>query len=637
MAVNARMGANLIAGGATFRVWAPNAHRVSVRGSFNNWADLPLAPIANGHWAVSVPGVVEGDQYKFFVIGTGSTGFKRDPYARAIADTPPWPSSNCTITQPDTFPWHDARYRPPAFNDVVLYQLHVGSFSATDAQGADVRRERPARFLDVIFRLEHLAELGVNAIQVLPIQEFSTPRSLGYNDSDYFSPEMDYGVDTDDPEFPRYLRQANALLTARGGTPYDARDLGGQPKQLMALIDLCHVCGIGVILDVVYNHAGGGLDDESLYYFDRQPRGDDNRSLYFTDQGWAGGKVFAYWRDEVRRFLIDNALFFIDEYHVDGFRFDEVTVIDRFGGWSFAQEITTALRQRKPEALLIAEYWADQRSVLRSTADGGAGFDAVVASGLRQAIRGVIEQTAHGATTRVNLDGLRDALIPSLDQAWRAVQHLENQDVVRIDNTTDRQPRVPALADASNSRSWYARSRSRVANGLLLTAPGIPMFFMGQELLEEKYWSDSPNFFENSLIWWDGLNSDAAMRDHLHFVRDLIGVRQRLPALRGDGINVFHTHSDNRVLAFHRWLDGWDEDVVVVINLREETWWQYQLGFPIAGDWTEVVNSDVYDNWVNPGAAGNGGRITATGPPMHGLPASARIVIPANSILVFAP
>lgn len=632
----ALMGANLVVDGATFRVWAPNAQGVSVRGSFNDWADLPLTPMGNGHWVAFVPGVQERDQYKFFVTGTGSAGFKRDPYAREIADTPPWPSSNCTITRPDAFPWHDQHFRPPAFNDVVLYQLHVGSFYATDAQGVDRRRDRPARFLDVLFRLEHLAELGVNAIQVLPIQEFSTPRSLGYNDSDYFSPEMDYSVSTDDPDFARYLSQVNALLAARGLAPYQRADLDGQAKQLMGLVDVCHAYGIAVILDVVYNHAGGGLDDESLYYFDRQPRGDDNRSLYFTDQGWAGGKVFAYWNQEVRRFLTDNALFFIDEYHVDGFRFDEVTVIDRFGGWPFAQEITDALRRRKPEALLIAEYWADQQSVLRSTTEGGAGFDAVVASGLRQAIRGVIEQAAHGASAAVTLDGLRDALNPAFDHAWRAVQHLENQDVVRIDNTTDRQPRVPALADASNSRSWFARSRSRVANGLLLTAPGIPMLFMGQEFLEDKYWSDSPNFFADSLISWDGLTSDAAMRDHLRFARDLIALRSRLPALCGDRINVFHMHNDNRVLAFHRWLDNAGRDVVVVMNLREDTWWDYELGFPVAGEWIEAFNSDVYDNWVNPAVAGNGGRVSATGPSMHGLPASARIIIPANSILVFA-
>ena len=118
----------------------------------------------------------------------------------------------------------------------------------------------------------------------------------------------------------------------------------------MALIDICHVYGIAVVFDLVYNHAGGDFGQESMYFLDLQPTGDNNRSLYFTDQGWAGGLVFAYWKREVRQFLIDNARFFFNEYHVDGFRFDEVTVIDRYGGWEFLQHLTDTLRQRKPEA-----------------------------------------------------------------------------------------------------------------------------------------------------------------------------------------------------------------------------------------------------------------------------------------------
>src|SRR6185295_12410752 len=164
-----------------------------------------------------------------------------------------------------------------------------------------------------------------------------------------------------------------------------------------------HVYGIAVIFDVVYNHAGGDFGDESIYFLDRQQHGDNNRSLYFTSQGWAGGLVFAYWEREVREFLIDNAGFFLDEYHVDGFRFDEVTVIDRFGGWSFLQDITDSLRYKKPQAILIAEYWADQSAVLRPRSDSGAGFDAVVASGLRGALRATLEEVAHGRDARVDL------------------------------------------------------------------------------------------------------------------------------------------------------------------------------------------------------------------------------------------
>jgi len=173
-----------------------------------------------------------------------------------------------------------------------------------------------------------------------------------------------------------------------------------------------------------------------------------------------------------------------------------------------------------------------------------------------------------------------------------------------------------------------------VATALLLTAPGIPMLFMGQEILEDKPWSDTPS--AATLVWWDGLAADRAMRDQLRCTGDLVRLRRAEPALRGEPINVFHVHDDNRVLAFHRWLDGVGRDVVVVASLNEATLYGYQLGFPGGGRWREVFNSDVYDNFVNPQAAGNGGQIDADGPSLHGLPASAAIVIPANAVLVFA-
>ena len=162
------------------------------------------------------------------------------------------------------------------------------------------------------------------------------------------------------------------------------------------------------------------------------------------------------------------------------------------------------------------------------------------------------------------------------------------------------------------------------------------MLFMGQEFLEDKYWSDSPDFFADCLIWWDGLGSDRGMQDHMRFTRELIAIRRNYPAFGSDRINVFHIHDDNRVLAFHRWTDGIGGDVVVLASLREETWWAYEIGFPHPGKWLEVFNSDVYDGWVNPAAAGNGGAIEAAATPRHGMPASASVVIPANSILVFA-
>ena len=635
-ASRAPMGANLVEWGATFRVWDPAAASVSVRGNFNGWTDHLLDRSDAGFWSTFIPGVKEGDRYKFLVAGPGSTGYKRDPFARALTREPQFPHSNCIVTQPRSFPWHDAGYRPPAFHEIVLYQMHVGAFYAADEQGNDIRRSRPGRFLDVLFKVDHLVALGINVVQLMPVQEFATMRSLGYNGLDYFSPEMDYTIDPIAPDFGRYLEQANKLLARKGLPAFGPTDLDCQTKQLMALIDLLHVHGIAVILDVVYNHAGGGFDDESIYFHDRQVMGDNNRSLYFTDRGWAGGLVFVYWKSELRQFLIDNAGFLLDEYHVDGFRCDEVTVIDRFGGWSFLQDLTATLQYRKPQAVLIAEYWADQSSVLRARADSGAGFDAVLSSGLRDAIRATLAEMTRGSSAQIDLDRVANALNPAFDRAWRTVQHLENHDIVRVNNESDREPRVPAAADPSNARSWYARSRSRVANGLLLTAPGIPMLFMGQEFLEDKFWSDSPDYFADSLIWWDGSRSDRAMRDHLTFVQDLIRLRRRLPALTGERINVFHVHNDNRIIAFHRWLDGAGADVVVVASCSERIAWSYSLGFPRRGTWREIFNSDAYENFPNTNVVGNQGRIEVQGPALHGFSASASIVIPANAIVIFA-
>lgn len=631
------MGATLVPGGCTFRVWAPRASEVYVSGTHNGFArtdeSCRLVKSPEGIWGGFVPGLKEGDEYKFFVVGpTGLEGYKRDPRARELS-TPSW---NCVIRDPRRYPWHDAGFRPPPFEDLVVYQLHVGSFYAVDAAGNDMRRGRVAKFLDLLDRVEYLAELGVTAVQLLPIVEFPTAFSLGYNGVDYFSPEFEYGVP--DAQLGRYLDRANVLLAARGRAPVSAADLEGAANQLRLLVDVLHVYGMAVIFDVVYNHAGGDFGDESLYFFDRLPYGNFNDSLYFTDREWAGGLGFAYWNAAVRQFLIDNALSFLAEFHVDGFRYDEVSVIDNFGGWSFCQDLTGTVRFAKPSAAQIAEFWnPGQDSAVRPSVFGGAGFDMVWHAGLRQSVRGAIAGAAGGRDAPVNLDAVRDTLLPpgGFDGAWRTVQMLEDHDGLLVNHEPkDQRPRIAKVSHWDDPRSWYARSRSRVATGILLTGPGVPMLFMGQEFLEDKMWSDSP-FDNDHRIWWSGLSSDRAMSDHLRFTRELIALRRRLPALRRGRINVFHVHNGNRVIAFHRWLEGSGDDVVVVATLSEATHYGYRLGFPRDGRWTEAFNSDVYDNWVNPLVAGNGSGVFAGGPSMHDLPASAEVVVPANGFVVF--
>lgn len=621
------MGGTLVPGGAMFRVWAPRATAVHVSGDFNGWtqdAGSALAAIGGGHWAAFIPNLKDGDQYLFHVTGPGSSGYKRDPRARLLTFDPAFPNANCVLRDPGDFPWRCQRFVPPAFNDLVIYELHVGSYDLAPGN-------QDGSFFDVILRIPYLAALGVNAIELMPIAEFPTSFSLGYNDTDLFSPENRFGAD-DEAELETYLAQTNVILKNAGQTPYETSAiLRGADNQLRALIDICHVHGVAVIFDVVYNHGGGDFDDHSMWFLDRMPEGDNNDSLYFTSQGWAGGLVFAYWNDGVRQTLIDNAKFFLEEYRIDGLRFDEVSVMDRYGGWSTCQDLTATLRAEKPEAIQIAEYWPVNPWVVKSPAEGGAGFDATWNDTIRDSVRGAITSAAAGAAASVSMQGIANAIAgAALQNRWRAVQSVENHDIVYA----GRAPRIPALADSSNPRSWYARSRSRLAMALVLTAPGIPMLFMGQEILEDKQWSDTPS--PATAIWWAGLATDKAMSDFLRFTQDLIGIRRNLPALRAEGCAIIHVSDDNRVLAFQRWIDGFGEDVIVVCSFRETTWYGYSLGFPAPGRWREVFNSDAYDNFPNPQTAGNGGAITAGGPAMHGLPTSAALTIPANGLLIFA-
>ena len=634
------MGANLLPSGigATFKLWAPSARNVDLLWQYSKtdnhqWQPEKRAALKRigNVWAGFVPRLTSGARYMFYVVGPedGTEGLKRDPFARDLSDDPMWPNCQCLLYNPTAFPWHDTAWKPPAFHELSIYQLHIGTWRIPSGR-------HHGTFLDIIDQLPYLKSLHINAIQPLPVVEFPTMFSLGYNGLDYFSPETDYGIHNDDPELPYYLNRINQLLQGMDPNynPYELQDIKGTANQFRMMVDMCHVFGIAVLMDVVYNHAGGGFDSKSIYFLDRQPYGDLNDSLYFTDRGWAGGLVFAYWKDEVKQFLIENALYYLQECHCDGFRYDEVSVIKNEGGehgWRFCQYITDTCHHVKPEAIHIAEHWPVEQATVTQTQQGGAGFDATQNDGLRDSVRHAIAQAAAGASSFVDMASIAlNIQSPVLSDSWRAVQCVENHDIVY----KGREARIAALSDSSNSRSWYARSRSRVAMGLSATAMGISHLFMGQEILEDKPWSDKPG--DVFSIWWQGLEQDKSMADFLTFSQALYKVRTQQAALRASGLNVFHVHNDNRIIAFHRWVEGEGKDVVVVASLNESTFWDYELGFPKQGYWQEVFNSDYYDHYPNPMIAGNNGGVNVNGRPLHGLCGSAHIVIPANSVVIFA-
>ena len=180
----------------------------------------------------------DGDLYRFYVVGTGGEGFKRDPYAREL-EFNGYPDCNCIVRNPADYPWHDAGFRPPAFSDLIIYQFHIGVFYAKDDAGKDIRPRRVCKILDVVDRIEYFADLGVNAVMPLPFQEYQGENSLGYNGTDLFSPEMDYSVAAADLE--PYLARVNRLLAAKGvasahgGATHRADQLSSRPSSTCAI------------------------------------------------------------------------------------------------------------------------------------------------------------------------------------------------------------------------------------------------------------------------------------------------------------------------------------------------------------------------------------------------------------------
>lgn len=640
---NTAMGATVADGGVTFRVFAPAAREMYVLTGPSLAAAqaegfAPAAPdqlfnLGDNTWGAFIAGMRDGDPYRFWVVGKAGAGLKRDPRARELGVNPPYPNCDCVVRSPDAFPWHDEGFHSPAFNDYIVYQLHVGSFYRVDASGKD-ERENIGRFLDILDRVDHLLQLNISAVQLLPIQEFPTKTSKGYNNLDFYSPEMAYQV-TDAGDRARFLTTANTLLARHGQPPLTAEQLTPGPNQLKCLIDILHLNGIAVFFDLVYNHGGsfGGFDSQCINYFDLQSTTDENLSLYFTSQGYVGGLVFAYWNRDIRQFLIDNAVFCLNEYHIDGIRYDQVSDMEGFGGGQCCRDMTGTVRFVKPQAIQIAEYWDSDRAHGVTPVPGGLGYDAEWGDQLRDKMRSVLGQMAGGQNASVTFENLRASFDTpqGFSAAWRVVTCLENHDIVK--NGADR--RIPALADSADSRSWYARSRSRVAMGILMAARGIPMLFMGQEFLEDHQWDDDVRDFPNLLINWSGLAGRKTMQDYLQFARDLIGLRRRHAGLRGEELHVSTANDFTRMLAIHRWIEGVSADVLFVFNMQEFNRFGYRIGFPGGGAWREVFNSDYYDEMPNPTIAGNGGGVFANGEAWDGMPTSAEITIPANGFVVF--
>jgi 1,4-alpha-glucan branching enzyme len=581
------MGAMPYAEGTTFRVWAPDADAVHVAGPFNAWSpgSAPLTAEGDGNWSLDVRGLGAGDRYKY-VVDTGTQlNWRADPRSRQVTSS----VGDSVIVDPDAFAW-TGQFFTPQWNDTVHYEMHIGTFN-------DLPGGAPGSFGSALQRLDHLQSLGVNMIALMPINEFPGEFSWGYNPAHPFAPETAYG---DVEDVKRFVQAA-------------------------------HDRGIGVTLDVLYNHLGP--NDIPHWQFDGSFPGRSGGNYFYDDfnaQTPWGNTRPDYGRGEVRQYIRDNALMWLEEFRMDGLRFDATAYIregpggDLPDGWSLMQWINNEVDAVQPWKLIIAEDMRLNEWVTKTTGAGGAGFDSQWDAGFVHPIRGAI--ITPNDSDR-DMWSVRDVLYARYNtDAFERVVYTESHDEV-----ANGRSRVPEEIWPGNASSWFSKKRSTLGAAIVMTAPGIPMLFQGQELLEDGYFTDTDP------IDWSKAVTFAGIRD---LYRDLISMRRNLggftQGLRGQHINVHHVNNGAKAIAYHRWDGGGPgDDVVVFANFGAASYPSYRVGVPRPGWWHLRFNSDasIYDP-----AFGNhpSGGVQADAIPYDGMPYSVDLSVGPYTALVFS-
>jgi 1,4-alpha-glucan branching enzyme len=584
------MGAIPHAEGVAFRVWAPHADSVHVVGSFNDWEQesSEMEREEQGYWYLNIENAKVGDEYKF-LITNGENRFDRiDPYARAVTNS----VGNAIVVDPE-FDWGPSDFQMPPWNELVIYELHVGTFHRTDP-------DHPGDFDDVCKKFEYLKQLGINAIQIMPSAEFAGDISWGYNPAHIFAVESAYGG-------PRALKQ---------------------------LVKLAHENGLAVIMDVVYNHFGPS--DLDLWQFDGWSENDKGGIYFYND--WRSSTPWGetrpdYGRGEVRQFIFDNAMMWVDEFRMDGLRYD-MTLFMRsvdgsddkaiHEGWTLAQWINREIRKKFPHKLIIAEDLRTNSAITRPEDQGGANFstqwDEAFVHPIRQVVSVAEDQyrnmyaVSHAIEHQYNLD------------AFERVIYSESHDEV-----ANGKKRVPSEISEADPDNWYARRRSTLAAAMVFTAPGIPMIFQGQELLLDGWFDDT------DAIDWSQVEQQKGI---LQLYRDLIRLRLNRDGttrgLTGQSVEIRHLNQEGKVIAFRRWLDGGSNDETVVLaNFSANNWDDYRIGFVSPGKWKVRLDS---------GASFYGGdfegsqvsEVETNDAPADGFPHSASIRLTPYSVIIFS-
>ena len=570
--------------GTTFRVWAPFVDSVAVK--VNDADPVPMTK-EPGHpqaddtvWLAKVPGAKIGDRYKYLISTNGVTREFVDPRARQL--TGPDAGAWSLIIDPSPV---SSLAGEPAFNQMVIYEMHVGTFKVLPGQSTGT-------FESAIAKLDYLSGLGVNTIEVMPVHENASFDS-------HTPPNFNWGYDA---------VQLYAVNSSYGGA-----------DQLKRFVKACHDRNIWVILDVVYNHlvgnnflmSFGGVNGpgfkDGIYFY-----GDDREDTGF-------GPRPDYGRPQVRAYVDENALMWLRENGIDGLRWDSTINIREFRNGSAdnpdgGQLLRTSNDDyrnsdpKQPNKISIAEDLQGNAALVTPTGSGGFGFnsqwDDSLFFDLRRAVTAVNDQ-----------DRNVGAIMGSIEKgAFGRVIYSENHDKVGHPNDlADGKPqiRLPALIDVTNHESVFAKKRSTLAAAVVLTSPGIPMLFQGQEMFDDRTF----DFFKATPVDWDRVTKFKGL---VAMYRDLIALRRNVAGKTGglsaEHVNVFHADEQNKTLAFHRFGNGGSgDDVVVVVNLSNNDFHPLSIGFPRQGKWIvrfnsgaavydpEFKNGDSFDTTANPG------------------------------------
>ncbi|MCG3208852.1 MAG: 1,4-alpha-glucan branching enzyme GlgB [Anaerolineae bacterium] len=598
-----KMGAHLASlngqDGVHFAVWAPNARQVSVIGEFNKWDSTAhvLNPSDSGVWTLFVADVDEFTVYKYRIVTqTGDSFDKADPYGFAMEQRPKTAS---VVTNLDKYTWGDGewvqnRSKNQAFDrPMAIYEMHLGSWRKKEDPEWGLRYLTYREMVQEV--IPYVREMGFTHIEMLPIAEHPLDASWGYQVLGFFAP------------------------TSRFGTPED----------LMYFIDQCHQNNIGVILDWVPAHFpkdGSGLNyfDGTHLYSHADPRQGEH-------QDW-GTLIFNYDRNEVRAFLISNALFWLDKYHFDGLRVDAVASMlyldysrekgqwvpneyggrENLGAISFLRKMNESVHGIFPGVLTIAEESTAWPMVSRPTYMGGLGFSLKWNMGwMHDTLNYMSKDPVY---RRYHQNDMTFSLLYAFNENF--VLPLSHDEVVHGKGS---------LLNKMSGDEWQKFANLRAYFGFMWGHPGKKLLFMGSEFGQWQEWN-----FAASLEW---VATEAPNHQGVqNFVKDLNALYKREPALFEDDFEwtgftwIDANDSDNSVFSFVRNSKSSDEFIVVISSFTPIVRHGYRVGVPRSGFYKEILNSDSSHYWGS--NVGNGGGVQTDPIPFHGYDQSLSLTLP---------